>query len=424
MNPYQINMELGKDLVKRRSVSPKKKKIVPRTHQSRPRPVVRFTPMRYLPKPSVVRVPHNAYIRHHAPGFGSPLTSAKSTPTKNGTGISLNSPPRGILGSRDAVDPAEIKEGKGAENMASSPFRPLARSHMYKALSTTSYASMSTSWDWRRHHRRFMRTQTLEIPVPPTLVPCILPSKDDEDCSLDASDSKTEGKEGKDKDADQDLDEKAQEVDEITAGGATKGDAEDKKCNGDDKPHVTSDESTVKLANSVAVATAHGHQANGKNGYLPSLEMDGRMETIPPFHELLQMSEEELANVQDFEVHSHFGKIRWYEPVDLRGLCISSVVQFKQGSISLYPSGKPEPGEGLNVHCIVMLFNCWPKSVMNGRMATEAKMASYSKRLEAFCEAHGLLFQKYENGFWEFEMDGETHEQQQQWNEEQEQTEW
>lgn len=146
-----------------------------------------------------------------------------------------------------------------------------------------------------------------------------------------------------------------------------------------------------------------GPTATDEIDFLPVV--GDHLRTVPAFEELCEMQEHELACLQEFEVHSHFGKIKWIGPVDIRGMDIGSVVVFKQGGVSLYPDGhKPAWGEGLNSHCQVMLYDCWPKAYYEGRRVSQASLDKYAKRLEHFCIKHGLLFQKYENGFWEFEL--------------------
>jgi len=328
MNPYQINMELGKQLVKR-SASPKKKRTVPLTANFRARPIVRFTPQRYLPKPVCRKDLSTSMVLH------SSLANGAKPPLSAGA--------------------------RNAEQSYS------ASCKTWELPSETLGASKTMNWDWRMAHKRFMKQiRPIAIPEPPKLVP----------------------------NNEEEPEEKAGEVVEKVLDLVE----EDTKTPPSPSPNPE-------------VGKDKEPWTDEKEDFRPTLNTkpgDPSLETIPAWSEIQEMSSAQLANLKDFEVHSDYGKIKWNEPVDIRGLNIGEIVLFSKRAIKIYGNDKmnrPPWGTGLNVQCQVMLYDCWPKVRSDGRPSTR-KIESYRERLQKFCTKHKLVFQNYENGFWEFEIIG------------------
>jgi Nucleoporin autopeptidase len=63
--------------------------------------------------------------------------------------------------------------------------------------------------------------------------------------------------------------------------------------------------------------------------------------TIPPLNQLQQLSDAELARVEQFVVGRHLvGTVEFTEPTDVRGLDLDRIVFFKRGEVILYPESE------------------------------------------------------------------------------------
>lgn len=128
--------------------------------------------------------------------------------------------------------------------------------------------------------------------------------------------------------------------------------------------------------------------------------------TIPSIEKLGQMSEEELAQVQNFTVYRDLvGEVRWEEPVDVRGLNLDEIVSIEPGTVTIYPSNDkvPEPGEELNKPALVKMHGIWKRK--GGVVQKDARsVARMVKNLKHHCDREGLRFLGYDvtTGTWSF----------------------
>ncbi|CAE7909565.1 Nup98 [Symbiodinium sp. KB8] len=79
--------------------------------------------------------------------------------------------------------------------------------------------------------------------------------------------------------------------------------------------------------------------------------------------DLSQMSSEELAEVYDLTVTKpDIGSVVFHGVTDCRDLDIAQTVVLKRGYVLVYPdpAKKPPPGEGLNKHATVTMYQCFP----------------------------------------------------------------
>ncbi|PXF45782.1 Nuclear pore complex protein NUP98B [Gracilariopsis chorda] len=139
--------------------------------------------------------------------------------------------------------------------------------------------------------------------------------------------------------------------------------------------------------------------------YLPLLSKDG-FYTERALQELASRDMTELQMVEDFTVGRHgVGKIRWIQPVDVRGLDLDLAVDIQQGEVAVYPEG--DAGQ-LDAAAEVTLENMFRKkkgSISSDEQKLEKK---YEKKLRAFCTKNGLHFMDYnpKTGHWIFEVTG------------------
>ncbi|PXF39851.1 Nuclear pore complex protein NUP98B [Gracilariopsis chorda] len=139
--------------------------------------------------------------------------------------------------------------------------------------------------------------------------------------------------------------------------------------------------------------------------YLPLLSKDG-FYTEPALQELASRDMTELKMVEDFTVGRHgVGKIRWIQPVDVRGLDLDLAVDIQQGEVAVYP--ERDAGQ-LDAAAEVTLENMFRKkkgSISSDEQKLEKK---YENKLRAFCTKNGLHFMNYnpETGHWIFEVTG------------------
>lgn len=128
--------------------------------------------------------------------------------------------------------------------------------------------------------------------------------------------------------------------------------------------------------------------------------------TIPSMDKLRQMSEEELAQVQDFTVYRDIvGEVRWEGAVDVRGLNLDEIVSIEAGTVTIYPSNDkvPVPGEELNKPAVVKMHGIWKKK--GGIVQKDARsVAKMVKNLKHHCDREGLQFLGYDvtTGTWSF----------------------
>lgn len=139
--------------------------------------------------------------------------------------------------------------------------------------------------------------------------------------------------------------------------------------------------------------------------YLPFLSKDG-FYTEPPLKELASRDMTELQLVEGFTVGRHgVGKVRWIQPVDVRGLDLDLAVDIQQGEVAVYP--ERDAGQ-LDAAAEVTLENMFRKKRGNTSLDEEELEKRHEKKLRAFCARNGLRFVDYnrQTGHWTFEAPG------------------
>jgi nuclear pore complex protein Nup98-Nup96 len=116
------------------------------------------------------------------------------------------------------------------------------------------------------------------------------------------------------------------------------------------------------------------HMLGGRNTILPKLVGSG-YSMSPTIEQMERMFErngdEALASVENFSISNEtFGRVKWLEPVDIRGLDLDKIVSFEQACLCLYPEDQdiepPEEGEGLKKRAEVTLYGILPKKPGEG----------------------------------------------------------
>lgn len=135
----------------------------------------------------------------------------------------------------------------------------------------------------------------------------------------------------------------------------------------------------------------------------PKLTKEG-YHTVPALSELHRMSEDELAEVEDFAVvRPNIGKIEWIGKVDLRGADLDTTVCIEHTVAEVYEGieNVPERGAQLNVPAIVTFEGAWPK----GR--SKEKLKAFEQKLRKVCDATESTFLSYdpEKGVWSFRVE-------------------
>ena len=102
----------------------------------------------------------------------------------------------------------------------------------------------------------------------------------------------------------------------------------------------------------------------------------------PSLLKLSRMTEEELSAVENFIISNEFGKIKFEEPVDLRGLNLDKIVNIRYQEVEIYPEDyKPSEGEGdgLNKPATITFFK-WEVAEKY-----KTRMEEYEKKLKKWC---------------------------------------
>jgi len=124
--------------------------------------------------------------------------------------------------------------------------------------------------------------------------------------------------------------------------------------------------------------------------------------------DLSQMSSEELAEVYDLTVTKpDIGSVVFHGVTDCRDLDIAQTVVLKRGYVLVYPdpAKKPPPGEGLNKHATVTMYQCFPPG---GHVKDEQALADYKVKIKKMTEEKSACtFIDYDclTGVWTFEVE-------------------
>ena len=91
---------------------------------------------------------------------------------------------------------------------------------------------------------------------------------------------------------------------------------------------------------------------------VPKLSKQG-YETEPSYMNICRMSESELANVEDFAIKNHWGRIEFLGRTDLRGLNLDKIVVIEKGKVEIYPENQDRPtiGQGLNKSAAITFYH-------------------------------------------------------------------
>jgi len=141
----------------------------------------------------------------------------------------------------------------------------------------------------------------------------------------------------------------------------------------------------------------------GAGRALPSFipKLDGIEYWCKPSREMLgMMTEEQLRQIQDFEVGRHgLGSIRWEGCTDVRALDLDATVDIQFGKLNMYPHGeKPPVGEGLNKKAVVSLIVPPTREMHQLGLSVQ----EISAQLAAISESFGATFVSYDMEKWVF----------------------
>ena len=145
---------------------------------------------------------------------------------------------------------------------------------------------------------------------------------------------------------------------------------------------------------------------SGHNAIMPKLTGKGYSmhPTLEQMERMFERSgDEALAAIDNFSVSNEaFGRVKWLEPVDVRGLDLDKIVSFEQACLCLYPEDQdiepPETGEGLKKRAEVTLYGILPKK--SGADAKE----KYREKIAKQTEKAGAELVEYnpDTGIWKF----------------------
>jgi len=140
--------------------------------------------------------------------------------------------------------------------------------------------------------------------------------------------------------------------------------------------------------------------------YVPTLTLEGYF-SEPAIDMMKEMSEDELAHIQDFTVgHPDYGKITWPGETDVRNLDLDSIIKFGEGLFELYPEpvAKPPPNQGLNKEAEITLFNIWPRRKSDKEITKEPdSLERYERRLRRNKKTEFVSYNR-EVGEWTFRI--------------------
>jgi nuclear pore complex protein Nup98-Nup96 len=143
-----------------------------------------------------------------------------------------------------------------------------------------------------------------------------------------------------------------------------------------------------------------------RNAILPKLNGAG-YSMSPSIEQIERMFErngdDALAALDNFTVSNEtFGRVKWLEPVDVRGLDLDKIVSFEQACLCLYPEDQdiepPAEGEGLKKRAEVTLYGILPKK------SGDAAKHKYRDKIVKQTEKAGAELVEYnpDTGIWKF----------------------
>eukprot|EP00919_Chromeraceae_sp_WS-2016_P073948 GHVR01174915.1.p1 GENE.GHVR01174915.1~~GHVR01174915.1.p1 ORF type:complete len:374 (+),score=146.75 GHVR01174915.1:453-1574(+) len=132
--------------------------------------------------------------------------------------------------------------------------------------------------------------------------------------------------------------------------------------------------------------------------------------TRPSSVAVSQMSEAELARVQDFQVtRNKVGSVVWEGITDIRGLDLDSLVSIEPGSVCVYEKQESLPplGCGLNKTAVVSII-VRPNKLPTDPEALKHLQAKREDKLRSLCASQGTHFLDFDphTWCWRFRVDG------------------
>jgi len=116
--------------------------------------------------------------------------------------------------------------------------------------------------------------------------------------------------------------------------------------------------------------------------------------TVPQLVKLSRMSEEELANIQDFSVYNENARITFPGTTDIRGINLGELVNLGYRSVEVYPQNcgiqVPRAGEGLNKKAVIEFYN-WPLP-----RKYENQVSEYTTKLKRKFSSLNAEYKKYD----------------------------
>jgi len=141
---------------------------------------------------------------------------------------------------------------------------------------------------------------------------------------------------------------------------------------------------------------------------LPKLTAEGysMSPTLEQMERMLERGgQDALAAIDNFSISNEtFGRVKWLEPVDVRGLDLNKIVLFEQACLCLYPEDRgvapPEEGQGLKKRAEVTLYGILPKK------SGDAAKARYEEKIRKQTEKAGAELIEYnaDTGIWKFSL--------------------
>jgi len=124
--------------------------------------------------------------------------------------------------------------------------------------------------------------------------------------------------------------------------------------------------------------------------------------------DLSSLTKKELQQVSELMVCCpDVGSIVFHGITDCSDLDLPTLVHLDVGEVLVYPGGsKPPPGQGLNKHATVTLYQCWPPNGL-GNLEDDVSRQRYRKRIQVMTEDKGARFIDYDclSGVWKFQVE-------------------
>jgi hypothetical protein len=125
---------------------------------------------------------------------------------------------------------------------------------------------------------------------------------------------------------------------------------------------------------------------------IPVLSKPG-YQTKPAYPLICRMTADQLKEVKGFEIYNSYGRIKFLEKVDLRGLNLDKIVRIEKCSVAVYEGCvKPAKGHGLNVTCEICLYDVQSKEELS-----QSEKEEFEERLQRAILAKGAKMVNYDD---------------------------